>query len=301
MSIKKCPLCQRVHAEESYEDNYGCYSYKCVRCGNVRVDHKLMVNIEQNHYADLIHIASGYCRERTWRGMPVYTLSEPDFEEFVKKIEIPNSMDDKIRKVLLFMKNGSPFYGDTVQLNLAEDYSLTYSKRPQELSFVTQNMIEMGLIEKISSQSFKITYNGWNEIDKIETEERKTWRAFVAMSFSKDMEEVYEDGIKPAIKACGYTPVRVDQEDYNDKIDDFIIAEIKKADFVVADYTQQKHGVYYEAGYAQGYGLPVVWCCREDDIDNCHFDTRQYNHVLWRTPEELMAKLKARIEATIIK
>ncbi len=300
MNIKKCPLCQRAQSEESYEDDYGCYRYTCVRCGEVNVDHKLMVNIEQGHYADLIHVASGYCRERTWRGMSVQTLFEPDFESFINKLDYPSSMDEKIRLVLFYMKGKSDVFGDPVRISFADDYPITYSKRFDEFRFVVYNMIHMNLVEKITDTVFKITYNGWNEIDRLETSDSKTGRVFVAMSFSTELNEIYEDGIKIAIQKCGYTPIRVDREDHNNRIDDFIIAEIRKSDFVVADYTEQKRGVYYEAGYAQGYGLPVIWCCREDDIGNCHFDTRQYNHILWSTKEELMLKLKARIEATII-
>jgi len=34
-------------------------------------------------------------------------------------------------------------------------------------------------------------------------------------------------------------------------------------------------------------------------VKKLHFDTRQYNHISWETPEELKEKLIARIEATI--
>jgi hypothetical protein len=30
-----------------------------------------------------------------------------------------------------------------------------------------------------------------------------------------------------------------------------------------------------------------VWTCRESDVEKQHFDTRQYNHVVWSTPEDL--------------
>ena len=57
--------------------------------------------------------------------------------------------------------------------------------------------------------------------------------------------------------------------------------------------------MYFEAGFAMGLGRPVIWTCRKDDIDNAHFDTRQYNHIVWENEKELYEKLKNRIEATI--
>jgi hypothetical protein len=48
-----------------------------------------------------------------------------------------------------------------------------------------------------------------------------------------------------------------------------------------------------------GLGMPVIWTCREDDVDNLHFDTRQYNHIVWAEPADLKEKLALRIEATL--
>jgi len=29
-----------------------------------------------------------------------------------------------------------------------------------------------------------------------------------------------------------------------------------------------------------GLGRQVIWTCRDDDLKNVHFDTRQYNHIV---------------------
>lgn len=60
---------------------------------------------------------------------------------------------------------------------------------------------------------------------------------------------------------------------------------------MIADVTEQKQGVYFEAGYALGLGIPVIWSCRKDDLKNVHFDTRQYNHILWESEEDYAEKL----------
>ena len=77
------------------------------------------------------------------------------------------------------------------------------------------------------------------------------------------------------------------------------MTEIKNSRFVVADATDQRPGVYFEAGYAMGLGLPVLWSVREDDLQNVHFDTRQYNHIVWETPEDLRDQLAKRIAAVL--
>jgi nucleoside 2-deoxyribosyltransferase len=120
---------------------------------------------------------------------------------------------------------------------------------------------------------------------------------FVAMSFAEDFNSAFIDGIEPAIRDAGCEPLRVDKVHHNEKLCDRII-EIRRARFVVADVTGQR-GVYYEAGFAAALGLPVIWSCREDDMNNIHFDTRQYNHVVWGAPADLHEKLRDRIIASI--
>ena len=69
---------------------------------------------------------------------------------------------------------------------------------------------------------------------------------------------------------------------------------------MVADFTGQLAGVYYEAGFAMGLGRTVIWCCRKDEIDKLHFDTNHKNHIDWGSVEELRERLYRRIRATIL-
>ena len=123
------------------------------------------------------------------------------------------------------------------------------------------------------------------------------------MWFDDSMKEAYDQGIAPAIRDAGYEPVRVDQKEHVNKIDDEIVAEIRRSRFLVADFTQgrmgARGGVYYEAGFAQGLGIPVIFCCRKDRLRKVHFDTRQYNHIDWETPEDLRKRIVQQILAVI--
>jgi nucleoside 2-deoxyribosyltransferase len=128
-------------------------------------------------------------------------------------------------------------------------------------------------------------------------------QAFVAMWFDDSVSDAYENGIALAIRDAGYEPLRIDRKEHNNKIDDEIIAEIRRSRFVIADFTQgdsgARGGVYYEAGFAHGHGIPVIFTCREDIIGKVHFDTRQYNHITWKAADDLRQRLAQRISATI--
>ena len=146
----------------------------------------------------------------------------------------------------------------------------------------------------------RISGAGWAAIEAYKTPNRESDKVFVAMWFTDKTDSAYSDGIHPAIEDdCGYRAIRIDAKDFIGDIVDEIIAEIRESRFIVADFTGQRQGVYYEAGYARGLGLPVIWTCGKSDIDNLHFDTRQQNHIDWETPEELRERLAHRIRAVI--
>ena len=117
-------------------------------------------------------------------------------------------------------------------------------------------------------------------------------QCFVAMWFDDSMKSAYEDGIKKAVEECGHTPLRIDKKLDVNKIDDEIIAEIRRSRFVVADFTHNKvkgvrGAVFYEAGFAYSLGLEIIYSCRKGLEKELNFGTRQYHHILWETPEDL--------------
>ena len=115
-------------------------------------------------------------------------------------------------------------------------------------------------------------------------------QAFVAMWFDDSVKDVYDDAIKPAIVAAGYDPFRIDREHFSDTITDKIIAEIRRSRFLVSDFTHGNDGargsVYYEAGFAHGLNIPVIFTARKGTKP--HFDTSTYPHICWK-PDDLPA------------
>ena len=167
------------------------------------------------------------------------------------------------------------------------------------------NQSELIVYEEFDLQNrvCTLTVKGYARLADLEKSHSHTSRAFVAMWFNESMNGAWEIGFRPAIVGAGYEPIRVDRTEHVNKIDDQIIAEIRKSRFVVADFTHGdegvRGGVYYEAGFAHGLGMDVIFTCRHDVFGHIHFDTRQYNHIVWQEPEELRDRLLKRIEAVI--
>lgn len=191
---------------------------------------------------------------------------------------------------------------------LNELFAITETLSAQELDYLFKSLQQAGLIEDLASPGsgrcdFRITPKGHFHLEELGTKIIKSTQGFVAMWFDSSMELIWENGIVRAFGDAGYFPMRIDKKNHNNKIDDEIIAEIRRSKFLVADFTHGKTGprggVYYEAGFAHGLNIPVIFTCRKDVLKHVHFDTRQYNHIAWETPEQLRGLLSQRISATI--
>ncbi len=178
---------------------------------------------------------------------------------------------------------------------------LTFGRSTQAFNTL-KYMMEMGLLKYTLTSgevSFSISPKGWERIEHMSQSGVDSKQAFVAMWFDPKMDTFFDEGIKPAIKKAGFKCRCMNSHEHNNKICDEIVAEIRKSRFIIADFTGHRGGVYFEAGYAMGMGLPVIWLVPEKDKDKLHFDTRQFNHIIYKSAEELKRKLQNRIAATI--
>lgn len=202
------------------------------------------------------------------------TVSEP--------VDVHHAADDEVMYLTNFL----------ARKGLLEEKVAAYGVNSQGSYQNTENYFE-----------YVITPDGHSHLAELEKKVIASTRAFVAMWFDESMGAAYEHGLALGISDAGYEPLRIDRIDHNNKIDDEIIAEIRRSRFLVADFTQGRNGtrggVYYEAGFAHGLDIPVIFTCRADAIKKVHFDTRQYNHIKWETFGELRTRLAQRISATI--
>ncbi|WP_448163933.1 hypothetical protein [Bacillus thuringiensis] len=229
---------------------------------------------------------------------PLVTL-----DELIK--QFPRTVSEQLDRGLMNIAGLSDFPGKRVPVPYDRCHLLyTKSLSSEEVTFMINQLVDAGLVTRSGNMSkqieVKVTAKGWNRVVELErNKENESQQAFVAMWFGDEMNSVYQKAIKRAIEDAGYNAMRIDELEHNNKIDDAIIAQIQRSKFVIADFTGHRGGVYFEAGYAMGLGIPVIWSCRKNDLDNLHFDTRQYSHLVWETEQELYKLLLNRIKATI--
>ena len=103
-------------------------------------------------------------------------------------------------------------------------------------------------------------------------------------TFDAELDDFINGVVKPTVEKETGCQLR-DLRDVSKAglIDNIMVTSIRDAKFVIVDLTHDNHGAYWEAGYAEGLGKPVIYVCKKDKFENegTHFDTNHYTTVLW--------------------
>lgn len=210
------------------------------------------------------------------------------------------SLNDRIDRLLLLLAGRASDYLARITWNKEHDFPLVWALGPPGMNTLLVIAMQEGLLEERPNEA-RLTVKAWTRIDTLRAAQPDSRQAFVAMWFDPSLSPAWQDGLKAGIERSRYfRALRVDAVQHNEKIDDRIVAEIRRSGLVVADFTGQRPGVYYEAGLARGLGITVISTCREDETEKLHFDTRQYNHIIWKAPADLADQLHYRIAATAL-
>ena len=299
-AIDSCPVCGRnLPPNSTMFDTNRIFQIDCTLCGQYQIgDIALSVLKDEAPNPSL----SGILRLRSEIGQPEL-VTRDNYKVLQSIAPASNDVPSKLRYLLRHIARKSNYPGEDIELSRTQDYSVCFGASSEELHYLVKSAEALGFLTVIAIHSVgfraHLTPNGWEEIKRLPTLESSD--AFVAMSFAKEplLNDAWEQAIEPAIGSCGYRAVRVDKEEYLGDIVFEIIARMRESRFVLADVTEHKNGVYFEGGYAMGLGLPVIWMCHEDDIDDAHFDTSHLNHLVWSDLNELRKNLENRILATI--
>lgn len=201
---------------------------------------------------------------------------------------------------------------ESVKVSEQDLYSLKIDGVEEAARWLSQLSIE-GLIDlgkngnnpdwvkdylKGNSGKIKISPKGWETIEVL-FRGIQSKIAFLAQSFDEEIRGPIKEAVKKAVMEAGWEVETVDDDPTNEGIMDKIISKINQSHFLIADLTQNKNGVYFEAGYAKGLTLPVIYTIKRDDLKNAHFDVKHLNIITWDSPEDLEEKLKYRIKSTI--
>lgn len=150
----------------------------------------------------------------------------------------------------------------------------------------------------------QLTFSGWEKYRKIKSYGTMSRRGFMAMPFRVPrVTDAFQSILRPAVAAAGFELFKVADHPRAGLIDDQIMVDIRNCRFVIADMTEENRGAYWEAGFAEGIGKPVIYTCERAWFDErkTHFDTNHRNTVLWdlEAPEDARSRLTAAVQNTL--
>lgn len=291
-----CPVCLRPGATNGYVDGRDQLFVECARCGRYALDPFAVPELETAWNERRFLLTAGL-RRASDSGHPA-TLTADTADEVAATVRPPATLQEGVDRALRLLASRASRYFDRVMLDPDIDYPLVVARDPKQLGEYLNFAMQMEYYENLRS---RITLQGWKRIEEIQARHPDSRQAFVAMWFDQELTSAWAEGFKPGIEDSQYfKALRIDKKEHSNKIDDEIVAEIRRSGLLVADFTGNRGGVYFEAGLAQGLGIPVIWTCKRDHLNNVHFDTRQYNHIDWQTPAELRSRLDQRIRATLL-
>jgi hypothetical protein len=297
-----CPICEQSGASFSGGIQGGLVveAVNCARCGHwCRYVDRVGGEIERSS-PELRAGLSAYIRQANEAGERIVEVNADTWRAHAEQHAFA-PISKKLDLLLRWYEKQSTYAGAWVPADDFRMYPLVDARHPQEVAFLRETLVAQGLlIERPNKPHYesRLSAEGWARLSPAVGGEPGS--CFIAMAFHPSLNDAFENGIVPAVENdCGYRPIRVDRQAHNDAITDRIIAGIRSAQFVVADFTFHRQAVYYEAGFAQGLGRTVVRTCREDHLSSLNFDTRQMFHLKWNEASDLREFLSAHIEATI--
>lgn len=297
--MPSCPVCKQ--SVEHFKDVESLKSEViCNYCGEFIIEKSLQKILEKNDYNQL-RIGSWIIEQNSFGVIP--ELKATDFDNLISLKD--KKINQKYELLLKYMYSkkeinfeDQKFHNKYLILFWCEDIG--------ELFILLSKAVESKHLKKTSPIYYKysITYDGKEFVENLGLDNNSN-KIFMAFHFTEEMKKEFELTIKRAVFDSSegkLEAVRVSSSttDHDAKIDDELIGMIKSSKAIIADFTGNRTAVYYEAGFAMGLGIPVIWTCKKADVDNLSFDTRQYPHIIWENEEDLYKQVVNRLKAKIL-
>lgn len=307
-----CPICR--HGLVKKEDRGERLFFECPRCGCYSLSGTAFATLSWrlNQRPDASDKLSYALYRMTKREQWVMLDSEL-LGNIITNTELPRPQG-QLENLIAWIGDSLPTVGATVEVS-EHVLSAVGAKDMTSVRVLLGHAQQSGYIEGqfadflgggFAVYGLRLTLLGWGFYEELKRGQTSSRCAFIAMQFGRpDLDAVVNDCFRPAVAATGFELKRLDDSQPAGLIDDRLRVEIRQSRFLLADLTHHNKGAYWEAGFAEGLGKPVIYLCRkdvfEDKSQGTHFDTNHHLTVVW-DPEHLVEaaeKLKATIRATL--
>jgi hypothetical protein len=204
----------------------------------------------------------------------------------------PQTVGQKLDEALRWLAGSNPQFGQRCEFSNL-DVSAFCARIGDSANLANPYIDELGRLGYLRLEASprgvvlqgRITAEGWARVEALQNGLPDSTLVFLALSNHYGLDGD-PDGqgpqLRDAIAAALPAPLsayRVENDHSAVDITDEIVANIRRARFVVADLTCARPNVYFEAGLAMGLGKPVVFTRRAGET--AHFDVAAYKIIEW--------------------
>lgn len=295
------------------------FSNECPRCGRWHIvvgklgrtlrealDGGPNTNLRRSNLSHIVRRQQG----------PAHSVPVPldDLESWGLDAPLPRPAD-QANHLVIWVGQNQPSHSQQVSaarpaLEAELGVALTPSRPGRDLDWLLNAPEILDLVEQPDRTKpqlqLRLTWKGWNRFQDLLTDEVRSNIAFMAMKFGdEELDRVFATCFRPAVQAAGFDLRVLTDGQGAGCIDDQLRVALRTSRFVIADLTHQNAGAYWEGGYAEGLGKPVIYTCRkkEWDVQKTHFDTNHLVTVIWDSAalSDAASRLTAVVRASLPK
>lgn len=310
--MEACPLC-KMELMRPMRPNGDKHDVLCSNCGGYDISGSMLATIENGNFSlGQLAILSHVVRRAS--SQLLVTTHFADSVLTNAKLQGASGLVDNL---LLHVSTELLGPGEVMKLQAIALRAVLGALTSKGVRWATEQAMGLGLLagkvvagvgldDHFQVINVTLTVEGWAHVETLLREAKDSRKAFMAMKFGEpELDAVFKDYFKLAVHQTGFNLQRLDDEPRAGLIDDRMRLEIRTSRFLIADLTHGNAGAYWEAGYAEGLGRPVIYTCRKDVFDDVkkrpHFDTNHHLTVIWDPAalDDAMAQLKTVIRVTL--
>ena len=308
-----CVICE-IPLDRDTTYSGGIYTAHCTNCGKYRITDSAYEDLvsdwrtrksKKNYFPFLSHKV----RLRQRPDDPTFVRLEWLQEIFDGAVHFPSAIEQIENLVIYLAENLDP--GESRLISHKNSQAVVGAISRNTFGWVLKSATDKKWVQGTPHKDVKpfellhgsLTVDGWHWYSEI-GRHRHSNIAFMAMKYGDDeLTGIIDDHFRPAVEETGFDLKLLSDDPEAGIIDNRLRVEIRRSRLLIADLTHHNNGAYWEAGFAEGLGLPVIYMCKKSVLDTgqVHFDTRNNLIVPWDpdSPEDAVKELKATIRNSL--